>query len=54
MADALWPLAQDNFSPIDVFRTTARKKTNEIFQFETVVRLYGQLRLKHGENFLTK
>jgi len=52
MADALWPNAPDNFSPIDVLRTTARKKADEVFQFETVVRLYGQLRLDHGENFL--
>ncbi len=53
IADALWPNAPDDFSPIDTLRTTARKKTKDIFQFETVVRLYGQLRLIHGENFLT-
>lgn len=54
IADALWPNAPDGFSAIDVLRTTARKKVREIFTFETVVRLYGQLRLEHGENFLAK
>jgi len=52
LAEALWPNAPDDFSPIDTLRTTARKKTKDIFQFETVVRLYGQLQLAHGENFL--
>ena len=54
LADVLWPNVLDDFSPIDTLRTTARKKVKEVFQFETVVRLYGQLRLVHGENFLTK
>lgn len=52
IADALWPTPPDDFSPIDVLRTTARKKAKEIFQFETVRRLYSQLLLQHGENFL--
>ena len=54
IAAAVWPNAPDSFSPIDVLRTTARNKAKEIFSFETVVRLYGQLRLTHGENFFTK
>ncbi len=52
IALALWPDAPDNFSPIDVLRTTARKKVKEIFKYEVVVRLYGQLLLELGENFL--
>jgi hypothetical protein len=52
LAAAVWPNASETFSPIDVLRTTARKKVDEVFRFETAVRLYGQLRLARGENFL--
>lgn len=54
LADALWPNTPDDFSPIDVLRTTARKKVKDVFQFETVIRLYSQLKVNHGENFLTQ
>ncbi len=54
LANALWPISSDDFSPIDVLRTTARKKTKEIFSFDVVVRLYGQLLIEEGENFLMK
>ena len=54
LADYLWPNSSDEFSPIDVLRTTARKKTKEVFTFDTVTRLYGQLNITHGENFLLK
>jgi hypothetical protein len=52
IASALWPHAPDEFSPIDVLRTTARKKAKDVFRFETSVRLRRQLLLSHGENFL--
>jgi hypothetical protein len=52
IALALWPDAPDDFSPIDVLRTTARKKVKEVINYEVVVRLYGQLLLELGENFL--
>ena len=52
LAAALWPSAPDTFSPLDVLRTTARKKVVEMFQPEVAVRMYGQLRLQLGENFL--
>ncbi|MCU7796496.1 MAG: hypothetical protein KZQ75_05145 [Candidatus Thiodiazotropha sp. (ex Myrtea spinifera)] len=54
LAEALWPNSPDNFSPIDVLRTTARKKTAEVFTFETAVRMYSQLLANYGENFLTQ
>lgn len=54
IADSLWPYAPDNFSPIDVLRTTARKKIKDVFNFNVVVRLYGQLSLEFGENFLAQ
>lgn len=52
IALALWPHAADNFSPLDVLRTTARKKVNELFNSHISQRLYGQLVLEFGENFL--
>lgn len=52
MAAAIWPNAGDEISPIDMLRTTSRKKVKEIFRFEICVRLYGQLMLDLGENFL--
>jgi hypothetical protein len=52
IAAALWPNAPDGFSPIDVLRTTARRKAKDIFRFETSVRLWGQLLISRGENFL--
>jgi len=54
IAHSLWPNASDDFSPIDVLRTTARKKVKEVFTFSVVIRLYGQLLLEYGENFLKK
>lgn len=54
LASALWPNASDDFSPIEVLRTTARKKAAQVFQWSVAVRLYGQLRLEHGENFLAE
>lgn len=54
LAQAVWPNAPDDFSPIDVLRTTARKKVAEIYTFPIVVRFYGQLLLGHGENFLAQ
>ncbi len=53
VAAAVWPNAPDDFSPIDVLRTTARKRVKEVFCHETAVRFYGQLRLALGEDFLT-
>lgn len=52
IAAALWPHSPDEMSPVDVLRTTTRKKIKEIFQYEVCLRLYGQLRLELGENFL--
>lgn len=52
IAHSLWPNSSDDFSPVDVLRTTARKKVKEVFSFNVVVRLYGQLLLEYGENFL--
>lgn len=52
MAAAIWPNAGDEISPIDMLRTTSRKKVKEIFRFEICVRLFGQLMLELGENFL--
>lgn len=52
IAHSLWPNPSDDFSPIDVLRTTARKKSKEVFSRNVVVRLYGQLLLEYGENFL--
>lgn len=52
IAHALWPNPSDSFSPIDVLRTTARRKVKDVFNFNVVVRLYGQLLLEYGENFL--
>lgn len=54
IAAALWPHTIDEISPIDMLRTTSRKKVKEIFQWDVCVRLYGQLRLERGENFLSK
>ena len=54
IAHVLWPVSPDDFSPIDVLRTTARKKSKEIFTFNVVIRLYGQLLLENGENFLVQ
>ena len=39
---------------IEVLRTTARKKVKDVFNYQVVVRLYGQLLLEYGENFLVK
>jgi len=52
MAAAIWPSAGDGVSPIDMLRTTSRKKVKEIFQIDICARLYGQLVLEIGENFL--
>lgn len=54
LAAALWPTPADTFSPLDVLRTTARRKVSEVFRYEIAVRLYGQLRLQLGENFLSE
>ena len=52
IAHFLWPNSSDDFSPIDVLRTTARKKVKDVFNYGVIVRLYGQLLLEYGENFL--
>lgn len=52
IADYLWPNASDNFAPLDVLRTTTRKKMAEVFTFPTCLRFYVQLRTEFGENFL--
>jgi hypothetical protein len=52
VAQALWPHATDSFSPLDVLRTTARKKVKDIFTSHVSRRLYGQLVLENGEYFL--
>lgn len=52
VAEYLWPNPPENFSPIDVLRTTTRKKAREVFSFPSCLRLYSQLRLGLGENFL--
>ncbi|MBN3734927.1 DUF6387 family protein [Burkholderia sp. Tr-20390] len=51
LAAALWPNASDDFSPIDVLRTTARKKVAAVFQRNVALRLFAQLRLQLGEKF---
>jgi hypothetical protein len=52
IAAALWPHAADDFSPIDVLRTTSRKKVKDVFSTYMCARLYGQLTIEQGENFL--
>jgi len=52
IAQFLWPDASDDFSPIDVLRTTARKKANDIFKSNVGDHLYCQLLIELGENFL--
>lgn len=52
IAEYLWPNSSDSFSPLDVLRTTTRKKTEEIFSYPTCLRLFSQLRMELGENFL--
>ena len=52
IAEYLWPNFSDGFSPLDVLRTTTRKKMAEVFVFPTCLRFYGQLRMELGENFL--
>ncbi len=52
MVQLLWPNPIDDFSPIDVLRTTPRKKVQEVFAFNVVVRFFGQMRFTYGENFL--
>lgn len=52
IAAALWPNAADDFSPIDVLRTTSRKKIKEVFCTYMCERLYGQLSIERGGNFL--
>lgn len=52
IAHSLWPNPSDDFSPIDVLRTTARKKVKEVFTYNVAVRFYRQLLLEYGENFL--
>lgn len=53
MGQALWPDALDAFSPEDKYRKTAKKKVQEVFTFETVVQLYGQLVAEKGTDFLS-
>ena len=54
IADTLWPYSDGDISPIDILRTTSRKKVQEIFNHQTAVRFYGQLVIQEGENFLDK
>lgn len=54
IADALWPHADGEISPIDILRTTVRKKVKDVFNFQIATRLYGQLKIQEGENFLEK
>lgn len=54
IADTLWPYSDGDISPIDILRTTSRKKVQEIFNHQTAVRFYGQLVMQEGENFLDK
>jgi hypothetical protein len=54
MANTLWSNAIDDISPIDILRTTARKKIKEVFTWDVAVRLHGQLLIQEGENFLEK
>jgi hypothetical protein len=49
---ALWPHAPDDFSPLDVLRTTSRRKVRGIIRADVHMRLYGQLVLEKGGNFL--
>lgn len=51
IAKALWQDSSADISPIDVLRTTTRKKVSEIFSWEVTVRLYRQLVMQEGENF---
>ena len=51
IASAVWSEVGD-ISPIDILRTTTRKKIEEVFNLEMAVRLYGQLVQSKGENFL--
>ena len=52
IASALWPHASDDMSPIDILRTTSRKKVREIFTADVSQRLYGQMSVEKGVNFL--
>lgn len=52
IANTLWPNSSDEISPIDVLRTTSRKHVSAIFTSEIAARLYGQLIMEKGENFL--
>jgi hypothetical protein len=54
IAAALWPNAPDEISPLDMLRTTTRKKVKEVFKWEVCVRLYAQSFLERGEKFLEK
>ncbi len=54
VSDAVWPHPPDEFSPIDVLRTTSRRNIKKVFNSETTLKLYGQLVLSYGEKFLTK
>ena len=54
LASALWSNSDGDVSPIDILRTTSRKKIKEIYNFQTAVRLHGQLIIQEGENFLHK
>lgn len=52
LANALWPNAPDSMSPLDILRTTSRKKVKEIINYEFCARFHGQLVIEQGENFL--
>lgn len=52
IASVLWSDSVDDVSPIDILRTTTRKKIKEVFNHEMAVRFYGQLIQEKGENFL--
>lgn len=54
IANALWSDCNEDISPIDILRTTTRKKIREVFSLEVTSRFYGQLIIQEGENFLSK
>ncbi len=52
LARAMWPTPPDDISPVDVLRTTTRKKARDVFTLAVAERLYRQLCVEKGENFL--
>ena len=52
LANALWPTPPQDISPLDVLRTTTRKKVGQVFSEIAADRFYRQLYLERGEQFI--